>query len=148
MRRLALLPLLALLAACGGGANEKSGPLSRGEYTKQANAICLDVEEKLEALGGFEDFEELSKETAIARDAIRKSAKDLRALEPPVKLRAQHRKLADLQDETADVADRISAGAADNDQIEMQTQAERADKLTAETNATARKLGLMNCVSG
>jgi hypothetical protein len=146
MRRLVLLPLLAVLAACGG--DDGSGELSRAEYTKRANAICVEAEEKLDALGGFESFEELAKEMKTGEQAMRKAADDLRALVPPVALRGQHAKLADLQDETADVAQRIAAAAADNDQVEMQTQAERADKLTVTSNETARKLKLDECVAG
>jgi hypothetical protein len=146
MRRLALLPLLAVLAACGG--DDGSGELSRAEYTKRANAICVEAEQKLDALGGFESFDELAKEMKTGEEAMRKAADDLRALVPPVALRGQHAKLADLQDETADIAQRIAAAAADNDQVEMQTQAERADKLTITSNETARKLKLDECVAG
>jgi PBP1b-binding outer membrane lipoprotein LpoB len=141
-----LLTLVALLAGCGG--DDDSGELSRDEYTKQANAICVEVEKKLDALGGFEDFDELAREMKEGEDALRTSVDELRALQPPVELRGQHAKLVDLQSETADVAERIAAAAADNDQVEMQKQAERADKLTIASNETARKLKLAECVAG
>ena len=146
MRRLALLPLLAVLAACGG--DDGSGELSRAEYTKRANAICVEAEQKLDALGGFESFDELAKEMEVGRDAMLKAADELRALTPPVALRADHARLVDLQEQTADVAERISAAAAKDDTFEMQTQAERADKLTIGSNETARKLKLDECVAG
>ena len=57
-------------------------------------------------------------------------------------------RLVDLQEQTADVAERISAAAAEDDTLEMQTQAERADKLTISSNETARKLKLDECVAG
>jgi hypothetical protein len=146
MRRLALLPLLAVLAACGG--DDGSGELSRAEYTKRANAICVEAEQKLDALGGFESFEELAKEMKTGEVAMRKAADDLRALLPPVALRAEHARLVDLQEQTADIAQRISVAAAEDDTLEMQTQAERADKLTISSNETARKLKLDECVAG
>ena len=148
MRRLALLPLVAVLAACGGGDGDGDGELSREEYTKRANAICVEAERKLDALGGFESFDELSEEMKTGEAALRKSAEELRKLVPPLALRGQHAQLADLQDETADVAQRISAAAAKDDNLEMQKQAERADKLTIESNETARRLKLDECVAG
>lgn len=150
MRSLALLLLLAFLAAACGGDDEKEegGPLPRAEYTRLANAICVEAERKLDALGGFESFEELSKEMKTGEKALRQSADDLRALVPPEQLKVKHGELADLQDETADIAQSISIAAADNDQLEMQKQAERADKVTISSNETARALGLEECVAG
>lgn len=147
MRRLTLLLLLLVLAAaCGGG--DESGELSREEYTKRANAICAEVEKTLASLGDFESFQELSKEMVVARDALQKSVDELNALQPPVELRGQHRKYVDLQVETTDIANRISEAAAKNDQVEMQKQAERADKITVDQNETARRLKLDDCVAG
>ena len=149
MRRLLLLPLslLLLLSACGGN-DDPDAELSRAEYTTRANAICTEVEQKLDALGDFENFNELSKEMIVARDALQKSVDELQALRPPVALRGQHRKYVDLQVETVDIANRISQAAAENDHAEMQRQAERADKITADQNETARKLKLDACIAG
>lgn len=149
MRLGILLTALALLAGCGGDdAADESGPLNRAEYTRLANEICETADRKLEELGDFKSFEQLSEQMKVGEAALRTAAKDLRALRPPAKLLADHRQLADLQAETADVARRISAAAKKNDQIEMQTQAQRADKLTITANETARKLGLDDCVAG
>ena len=147
MRRLSLLLLLVLVAACGGGDDEPA-ELSRSEYTKQANAICVDVEKKLALLGGFENFKELSREMLEGQEALQKSADDLAALRPPVALRANHQKLVDLQEETADLAGQMSIAAGENDQVEMQTQAQRADQLTVSANEVSRKLGVEECVAG
>lgn len=149
MRLGILLIVLALLAGCGGDdASDESGPLNRAEYTRLANEICETADRKLAELGDFKSFEQLSEQMKVGEAALRAAAKDLRALRPPTKLIADHRQLADLQAETADVARRISAAAKKNDQIEMQTQAQRADKLTISANETARKLGLDDCVAG
>lgn len=145
MRRLTLLLLLALVAACGGGG---SGELSRTEYTKRANASCVKAEQALDELGGFEDFKELEREMKVGRDALKTSAQELRALQPPAKLLPNHKKLISLTEETADLANQLSAAAGKNDQLEMQKQAERAEKLTVAANEVSRKLGLLECVAG
>jgi hypothetical protein len=148
MRRLSLLLLLVLVAACGGGDDDSDGVLTRAEYTRLANASCVEAERKLQALGAFDNFAELEKEMKVGRDAIQQSADELRDLTPPSKLLTQHRELISLTEETADVATRISAAAGKNDQLEMQKQAERAETLTKAANDVARKLGLLECVSG
>jgi hypothetical protein len=148
MRRLSLLLLLVLVAACGGGDDDSDGVLTRAEYTRLANASCVEAERKLQALGAFDNFAELEKEMKVGRDAMQQSADELRALTPPTKLLAQHKELVSLTEETADVATRISTAAGENDQLEMQKQAERAEELTNAANDVARKLGLLECVSG
>ena len=145
MRRLSTLLLVALAAGCGGG---DSGPLSRADYTKKANASCVTAERKLDALGGFENFDELSREMKLGQDALDQSAQELRDLEPPAKLVDRHNKFIELTEETAELAGRMSVAAGDNDQVEMQKQAERADQLTRSANEVARQLGLEECVAG
>lgn len=150
MRRLPLLLLLllplALAAGCGGGGD--SGTLSRPDYTKRANASCVEAERKLDALGGFEDFKELEREMKAGQDALEQSAEELRELTPPKQLVARHTELVDLTEQTAELAGRLSVAAGENDQVEMQTQAERAEKLTVAANEVSRQLGLEECVAG
>jgi hypothetical protein len=149
MRRLSLLMLFALTAlAAGCGGDDDSGPLSRQDYTKQANASCVEAERKLDALGGFESFEELEREMKAGQDALEQSAGELRALEPPAALVARHEKLIELTEETAELAGRLSIAAGENDQVEMQKQAERAEQLTQSANEISRQLGLEECVAG
>ena len=148
MRRLSLLLLLLAFAAACGGDDDESGPLSRAEYTRLANASCVEAEKKLDALGDFADFKELEKDMKAGHDAIKQSADELRELQPPANLVARHRELVSLTDETADIATRISAAAGENDQLAMQTQAERAEQLTLSANDVAQKLGLEECIAG
>ena len=145
MRRLSTLLLVAFAAGCGGG---DSGTLSRPDYTKRANASCVEAERKLDALGGFESFEELEREMKTGQKALEQSAGELRDLEPPTKLVARHQKLVELTEQTAELAGRLSVAAGENDQVEMQKQAERAEKLTVADNEVSRQLGLEECVAG
>lgn len=145
MRRLSILLLVAFAAGCGGG---DSGALSRPDYTKRANASCVEAEQKLDALGGFENFKELEREMKAGQNALEQSAGELRELQPPTQLVARHKKLVDLTEQTAELAGRLSAAAGRNDQLEMQTQAERAEKLTQAANEVSRQLGLEECVAG
>ena len=142
-----LLLLLVLAAACGGG-NEEGTTLSRAEYTRLANTSCVNAEKKLAALGDFANFKELEREMKTGHDAVKQSADELRELRPPAKLAARHKELVSLTDETADLALRLSAAAGENDQVEMQKQAERAEQLTQSANDVADKLGLEECVAG
>ena len=145
MRNLSILVLVVFAAGCGGG---DSGTLSRADYTKRANASCVEAERKLDALGGFEDFKELEREMKAGQDALEQSADELRELEPPEQLAARHEKLVDLTQKTADLAGRLSVAAGKNDQVAMQKGAERADELTTAANEVSRQLGLEECVAG
>lgn len=146
MRRLSILLLIAFAAGCGG--SDDSDPLTRPEYTKRANASCFEAERKLAALGGFEDFKELEQEMKAGQNALEQSARELRDLEPPAQLVARHERLVDLTEQTAELAGRLSVAAGANDQVEMQTQAQRAEKLTNAANEVSRQLGLKECVAG
>jgi hypothetical protein len=145
MRPLSIVLLVVFAAGCGGG---DSGTLSRPDYTKRANASCVEAERKLDALGGFENFEELAREMKVGQKALEQSAAELRELQPPARLVARHKRLVDLTQETADLAGRLSVAADENDQVEMQRQAERADQLTRSANEVSRELGLDECVAG
>ena len=142
-----LLVLLALVAGCGGDGDTTSA-LSRPDYTKQANASCVEAEKKLDALGEFENFKELEREMKVGQKALEQSAGELSELRPPAQLVARHKKLVDLTEQTAELAGRLSTAAGKNDQLEMQTQAERAEKLTQAANEVSRQLGLQECVAG
>ena len=145
MRRLAFLLLVVFASACGGGG---SGELSRTEYTKRANASCVKAEKTLDGLGDFANFKELEREMKVGQKAMETAAQELRDLQPPAKLLANHKKLIRLTEETADLAGRLSVAAGKNDQLDMQKQAERAEKLTISANEVSRKLGLLECVAG
>jgi hypothetical protein len=145
MRRLSIVLLVVFAAGCGG---DDSGVLSRQDYTKRANASCVEAERKLDALGGFENFDELSREMKVGQKALEQSAEELRELQPPAQLVVRHEKLVELTQETADLAGRLSIAAGENDQVEMQKQAERADQLTRSANEVSRQLGLDECVAG
>jgi hypothetical protein len=145
MRSVSILVLVVFAAGCGGS---DSGTLSRADYVKQANASCVEAERKLDALGGFEDFKELEREMKAGQDALEQAVGELRELEPPEQLATRHEKLVDLTQKTADLAGRLSVAAGKNDQVAMQTEAERADELTKSANEVSRQLGLEECVAG
>ncbi len=142
-----LIVLIALAAGCGGNGDD-SGPLSRADYTKQANASCVEAERKLDALGGFENFKELEREMKAGQEAMQQSAQELRELQPPKPLATRHAELVDLTEQTAELAGRLAIVAGKNDQTEMQRQAERAEKLTEAANEVSRQLGLEESVAG
>jgi hypothetical protein len=152
MRRLPVLFLLALVlalvAACGGGDDDGGEPLSLAEYRKQANASCVAAEKKLALLGGFEDFEELEREMLVGQDALEQSAEELAGLVPPAAVAARHQEFVNLTEQTAELAGLMATAAGENDQVQMQKQAERADELTVSANEVARKLGALECVAG
>jgi len=150
-----------LVAGCGGGASSStttgasgasgasgSAPLSKEEFVSQANSICADVNDQIEALQAPPDNAQVSElvplltqELAIARDAEAK----LEALTPPSELQDERDKLVENTKKEEALADKIIAAAKANDASQAQSLGQQLDALNKQDNSISSSIGLTEC---
>jgi hypothetical protein len=74
---------MLVLAGCGGDGGEGAEPLSKSEWIEQADEICAQADEDIEALGDPTTLDEIGELTDEASGISRGALADLRALRPP-----------------------------------------------------------------
>ena len=153
------LPLLALtilalaLAGCGsstettGGATEAAAPepLTKTELIAKADAICTDIQKKIDAIPSPESIEDLAsaigKQMAISGPGVKK----LQALVPPEELASKYdswtAKLQELQEGTGEVREAAASGS----QEQVQKVIGEVDKVNTEADQIGKAIGLKAC---
>jgi hypothetical protein len=144
-RRLGLLLVViatAAAAACGGGGG--GDRLSKEEYIAQADAICKEANQKIDALGEptLENFDQyIADAEKIARDQLAK----LRSLSPPAEDETTLSHAYDLIEQQIDLALEGSEALKNQDQTKFQQVSSEIDKLNAEADQIAQDYGLQEC---
>jgi hypothetical protein len=143
LRRFAISALaLVLLAAagCGGG-----GRLTRAEYAKKADAICVKYNGKINALDRPKNEAELVGYVDKAVPLVKDASGELADLKPPQD--EQH--TADAWNKAnADVAvalQHLREGAKAKDQAKMQAALKDGNTANSRANNLARTLGMTSC---
>ena len=131
-----------LLAACGGDGGEQ---LSKDEWLEQADAICAQADEDVEALTEPTKLDEIPEFTDTASEISRDALSNLRALQPPEEDQATVDEMLDLVEQQIEIGEQIGEAAADGDQEEVQRLAAEAEPLENEANEKARQYGLDDC---
>jgi hypothetical protein len=104
--RAALATVLVLaLAGCGG-----DDSLSRSEWTEQANAICLETLEKVEALGRPSTSDDYLRVTPGANKLGREAIERLRDLKAPGEIEDQAREMINGYEESIKQQERVYEG--------------------------------------
>lgn len=146
----ALLLSLALLvggvaAACGG--DDGGERLAREEFTQQADAICEEANERVEALGQPSSPDELA---AIAAQAvaIQEQALDaLRELRPPEDIEERYEQALDLVRQQADLGRELVDAAEEGNQARVTELLAEIEPLNRQADEIAREIGLVDCGS-
>ena len=134
---------MLLLAACGGDDGRER--LSKSEWIEQADAICAEADEGVDALTEPSTLDEIPEFTESASEISREALADLRALQPPEEDQATVDGMLDLVEQQIELGEQIGEAASDGDQEEVQRLAAEADPLEAEANERARQYGLEDC---
>ena len=138
---------LALLAGCGG--NGGGGALTKDEFVQEADAICADVEGKLEdtqaELESATTPEELAQAIDESIPAVRDGVDRLRGLEPPDDLQAQVDEWLELTERNLGRLEDLRDAAEQGDQRALQEIATEAEADEERADGVAREIGLDDC---
>ncbi len=132
------------VAGCsgGGGGDDR---LSKDEFIAQADAICKEANEKLDALGEPASFEEVA---SLAGDAIaiqEDAIAQLRALEPPAEDEATLNEAYALLDRQVEVGRQIQEAAAAGDAAKIEELVAEIEPIDEEADQIAADYGLEEC---
>ena len=149
---------LSLVAAgCGGDDGGGGGDrLSQADFVSQANAICKEANDKIEALDApdfdptsdtatdeqldeFGDF--LDDVIPIARDEV----DELRDLNPPENVESDFNQALSLVDETLNEGEEAAEAAHDGDREKVKEKLEESNKHSNEADELAKKIGIPTC---
>ena len=138
--------LVGLVAAgCGGGGGTASKRLTRGEYAKQADAICLKYNAKLNGLAQPKSQAELAAFVDKAVPLVSDASDRLSELKPP---QDEQRIATAWNKANSDVVralERLRDAAKANDRPKLQAALADGNKANAHANTLAKTLGMSAC---
>jgi hypothetical protein len=143
---LGTIALAALLAGCGGDGSDDR--LSEEEFRSQANAICADFNEKLNAVPAPESPEDIPEFVDRGIPLVEQGLAELRALNPPEELQEDYDAMLD------EIAKQIPAGralgeaAADEDPAAVQEAIAEGNRASQASDRLATQLGIEECAGG
>ena len=147
--KLGLAAVVATLgvAGCGGGDSNKT--LSYGAFGKQANQICRDSQKKVDLISKDLNGEPANDAPILKKliPAIDGANKTFEKLKPPAKLKDAVDAFDKINLQQLDLAKTAQTQAEDGDKAAYQTTLQSLNKLGAQNDAAASKLGAADCVS-
>ena len=136
------LPLVLVLAGCGGGA------LSKEELVAEGDKICQRVNKQVAKEPdpkSAADLEKLAQRTVEISDP---AIKDMEALEPPDELQKDFDAFVASLKEQRDLTEQIGQAAGDGDNAKIQELGAQAQKAQASYQKLSTKLGFKQCGGG
>ncbi|HWH28559.1 MAG TPA: hypothetical protein VNU26_06280 [Mycobacteriales bacterium] len=151
MRRLAVLPLLLLLPACSddGGNGGPSLEERRADYVAQAEEVCAQANDDVEALTAPTSVAEVPEYTDSVVELLQRTVTEVRALTPPEEDQAELREKlltpleADVQ-AAKGYAAQLSAAAEAEDSATLLRLAQELPETSADLEYM-REYGLVQC---
>lgn len=139
----AAFALAGVAAGCGGGGG--GDRLSKEEYIAQADAICKQANEEIDALGEPATLEEIVTLAASAIKIQEESLAELRALKPPEEDEATLNEAYDLVEQQVEVGKQVKAAAEAGDMETIETLIAENDPLDEQADQIALDYGLTEC---
>jgi hypothetical protein len=158
---LALALTAALLAGCGGGGGgggAGTGTLSRDEFVSQANEICREGAEKInaktqEVQGKIQQAKTASEQQKAVADVLEETAKEydpylvrLGDLKPPAEISAEWRKFLDGGDSAFDLIPDLAEATRKGDRSKLAELTTKFSQIAGDTRPFAQKYELDQCL--
>ena len=146
MRRLAASALLVavIVPGCGGGGGGCKR-LTRGEYAKQADAICLKYNAKLNGIAQPKSQAELAAFVDKAVPLVSDASDRLSELKPPQDEQRIATAWNTANAEVVRALQRLRDAAKANDRAKLQSALADGNKANAHANTLAKTLGMNAC---
>lgn len=147
MRRLlahATVPALAaavVLSGCGGG----SSRLSQAEFTRRADAICRDFQERVNLLLEPRDLSELANVVAQTLPILENGLAEIRELEPPADLEDTVDQWLETGDESIGILREIGIAARDGKRVAVIRLLRKTSANDTRSDALASRIGFSDC---
>lgn len=146
---LALLAAGALaLPACGGDDEDDGGggeALTKAQLVSQADAICRDLNQKVDALPEPESVEDIETFAQDLLDTVEPAVADLKALVPPSEVEADYDRAMELLDNQVERTRELQEAGKEGDEAKVRSVIASGEKDDAEGDRIARKIGLKEC---
>jgi hypothetical protein len=158
---LTLALALALVAGCGGG-DDSGGSgdqtLSRDEFVSQANEICRQGEEKINAKaqeiqGKLQQANGVKEQQQAVADVLEDTAKEyepylarLGSLKPPEELAGDWKKFLDGVNEAFDLIPDLAAATRKGDRNKLSELTTKFSQIAGDTRPFAQKYELNDCL--
>ena len=134
--------LAVLVAGCGGGGSSR---LSRTDYAKQADAICLKYNAKLNGIAQPKSQAELAAFVDKAVPLVSDASDRLSELKPPQDEQRIATAWNTANAEVVRALQRLRDAAKANDRAKLQSALADGNKANAHANTLARTLGMNAC---
>lgn len=144
----AVVALVTIAAGCGGG-GKKAYALSKTEYAKALDKLCVDATAKLQALaeGGTSAKDVFARKGDEIVSLFKDTAGSMKSLRPPDELKDGAGDFNDNNSQQFDVLKQIAAAAKKGDDAKLTELTGKLDDLNKENNQLALDLGAKKCVS-
>jgi hypothetical protein len=134
--------LAVLVAGCGGGGSSR---LSRTDYAKQADAICLKYNAKLNAIAQPKSQAELAAFVDKAVPLVSDASDRLAELKPPQDEESIANAWNRANSDIVRALERLRDAAKANDRPKLQTALTDGNKANSRANTLAKTLGMNAC---
>ena len=134
-----------MLAGCGFGGDGEGDGISREEYTRRADAICLDTQLAVEGLPPPRSIAELGPFAQRYSPLLDRQVERLRKLELPDGEEEAARQLVDRFEATAETWSEIARAAGARNERRVQELIAESRDLTLAIRDLSERLGLQVC---
>jgi hypothetical protein len=152
MRAVSLLLAVAAVALVAGGCGSKDKRLTKGEFVKQANAICARYEQRVQKrMAGIPAGDEAQLASSIEKvlPVIREGNNELRSLKPPEGMQGHYDRWMRIADAEVAAASKLQDALRKGDRKAIQASFAELQTRDVDQDRLARQeLGLNGCASG
>lgn len=136
---------IAVLALSGCGGSDSNEPLTQAELVAQADALCKQSKEDIDAIKDPTDITSLATAINAQLKIIEATIDDLKALEPPENLASDYEAWLAALDEKLVVTKEARDAAETGVTAEVEKAVEKLDIDTSEEEELAKKIGFKEC---